>query len=692
VNHPETKGQSLVMAAFWLGLMLAGQAATLGLIVAGPFVRYQHFVSPDRPLLSLPLAPLLIVGLEAVAVAVGVALSRRQIVAMVRGIGRPLGLVAVAMAMLTAAAPSRDPRAFAADLILAAGLQLVHLAAVVLFARALSSDALQSVRQFTNKILGAAAPDTGAEPGGVDRFAFIAAAWMLLVGLSLSIFVYQRHPHVPDEFGYLLHARYFAAGHLTMPLPAVPEAFRIDLMTYEATRWFSPVPPGWPMVLAVGALFGVPWLVNPVLAALDVLLVYVVMREFYSKRTARLTVLLFCLSPWQQFLAMSFMTHMWSLTCALVAAAAVGRLRRDVRARYALIGGAAIGVVSLIRPLEGVIVALLMGLWSLSARGRQWRFLPSALVTLSAVLVGALQLPYNAYLTGSARVFPLMAYFDRMYGVGSNDLGFGANRGFSWAQDPFPGHGLRDVVVNTILNTFAVNIELLGWATGSLILLGIFVFTARLKRSDWQMVLAIVVVTTAHHFYWFSGGPDFGARYWFLVILPCLALTSRGLEHLETLANREVVGAPHGRGSAVFAGAAALALGAMLLFVPWRATDKYSSYRGARPGIAALARDNEFGRSIVLVRTQRGLEYASAFVYGDLDDSGSAPLYAWDRNPEVRAEVLRAYADRPVWFVDAPSTTNDGYRVIAGPLNREAAVRVPGLWVRDDSERPGNHD
>jgi hypothetical protein len=128
------------------------------------------------------------------------------------------------------------------------------------------------------------------------------------------------------------------------------------------------------------------------------------------------------------------------------------------------------------------------------------------------------------------------------------------------------------------------------------------------------------------------------------------------------------------------AGAAALSLGAMLLFVPWRAADKYYGYRGSRPGVAALARANHFGRSIVLVRTLRGLEYASAFVYGDLDAGGDAPLYAWDRSPEVREAVLKAYEDRPVWFVDGPSATNDGYRVGAGPLTHPQARRVPGLW------------
>ena len=76
---------------------------------------------------------------------------------------------------------------------------------------------------------------------------------------GLSVAVYQRHPHIPDEIAYIVHARYFAQGASSMPLPPVAEAFELDLMTYEDDRWYSPVPPGWPAVLAVGERMGVGW-------------------------------------------------------------------------------------------------------------------------------------------------------------------------------------------------------------------------------------------------------------------------------------------------------------------------------------------------------------------------------------------------------------------------------------------------
>jgi hypothetical protein len=32
--------------------------------------------------------------------------------------------------------------------------------------------------------------------------------------------------------------------------------------------------------------------------------------------------------------------------------------------------------------------------------------------------------------------------------------------------------------------------------------------------------------------FWYHGGPDFGARYWFLCIIPLIALTGRGVEFM----------------------------------------------------------------------------------------------------------------------------------------------------------------
>jgi 4-amino-4-deoxy-L-arabinose transferase-like glycosyltransferase len=427
-------------------------------------------------------------------------------------------------------------------------------------------------------------------------------------------------------------------------------------------RWLSMAPPGWPALLAMGALASVTWLVNPVLAALAVLLVHALLREIYPARVARGATLLFALSPWLLFLGMSLMAHVASLVFALIAALGVARARRTGSPWPTLIGGLAIGIVSLIRPLEGLAVALLLGVWSLGARGRSWwRLTPSASLVIGTVISAALVAPYNAALTGSASRFPFTLYSDKYYAPGANDLGFGPNRGLGWQTlDPFPGHGWRDVVVNSVLNSVTTNTELFGWVTGSFVLIAALIVLRRLTRADWWMVAVVVVMVGLHAFYWFSGGPDFAGRYWFFAIVPLCALTVSGVRALAPEADTAR--------ARISLGVAALSLSALLTFMPWRAVDKYWHFRRMEPGIARLAQAHGMDSALVLVRGPRHPDYHGAAIFNPLDLRANGTVFAWDRNRAVRAEAVGAYPTRNVWIVDGPTVTGRGYELRAGPL------------------------
>ena len=77
---------------------------------------------------------------------------------------------------------------------------------------------------------------------------------------------------------------------------------------------------------------------------------------------------------------------------------------------------------------------------------------------------------------------------------------------------------------------------------------------------------------------------------------------------------------------------------------------------------------------MVLIRGESHPDYASAAIYNPLNLNADAPVYAWDRNPEVRAQVVKAYADRPVWVVNGPSISHEGFMVVEGPLPANALL------------------
>jgi hypothetical protein len=268
-----------------------------------------------------------------------------------------------------------------------------------------------------------------------------------------------------------------------------------------------------------------------------------------------------------------------------------------------------------------------------------------------------------------------MAYFDQVYGPGTNDMGFGANRGVGWAGlDPYPGHDLFDALINTNLNVSALNVELLGLASGSIWLVALGLVAARWRRSEWLMVATIAAVAGTHALYWFSGGPDFGPRYWYLMVVPCIALAARG-----ALALGDPRAPKPGDRSRALALVGTLVLGSLFVFVPWRAADKYHGYRGMRPDLGQLADSADFGRSLVLINGRRAPDLASAAVFNPLDLDADVPIYAWDRDPAVRQALLDRYPDRPVWLVDGPTPGGGRFVLRAGPLPPDRLATTPGV-------------
>lgn len=660
-------------ALLWSLLLVAGQGAILALVSAGPRVGYQHLPPVGESFAAAPRWALALLAVQALVVAVGLWRQRGAVGAALGALGRWRALALAAALASTGATLSPRPALYAAEVGFALLLALVQLATVVLFVLAAHRGIVARIGSALERWLGGGASES-ITPGGLERWVWGAAATAAALAALLAAVAFQRHPHVPDEVAYLLQARTFAAGRLALPVPQVPEAFETYLMWARDGRWFSVFPPGWPALLALGVVARVPWLVNPLFAGLNVLLVFLLLRELLPLRGARLATMLFALAPWNLFLAMSFMAHTSALTVALTGALAMARLRRARRAApWALLAGAAIGLLALFRPLEMVIVGALLGPWALAARGRRWRFSPALLVGLGAAAAGSLTLPYNRHFTGSAHTFPVMAYMDATFGPGSNALGFGAARGAGWSgADPFPGHGPLDAAINANLNLFAINVDLFGWATGSLVAIFLALLAGRPDGAARRMLLAIAAVVGAQSLYWFSGGPDFGARYWYLAIVPCVVLAARGI---ESVAGRAAGALPRAR-ERVAAAVALLCFASLGVFVPWRAIDKYRHYRGMRPDLRQLAADRPWRDALVLVRGWRHPDYASAAVYNPLDFAAPAPVFVWDRGG-VRSRLVAAFPKRSYWLVDGPTASGDGYRVVAGPLTASELLALP---------------
>lgn len=643
-------------AAAWLFLALIGQAAALQMIDAGHLIKYAHFRPFGVLAAEYPLY-LAVLAAQTAFVAFGLRRRGRAIASWLRSNFSLWQMAVLAAAfVLTAATVSRDVAFYAQELVFAAFVQFVNLMTIILAAMSLPDSAAASAKRFFGRFLDR------ENTSGLDRTIVIFAVAAGVIAALLCYFSYERHPHIQDETTYVFHAKYLAKGLFYMQPPPVPEAFTVDFSDYDATRWFSSVPPGWPLVLSIGMLFGAGWLVDPLLTAVCVILTYIFVRDLYDERTARLSAVLMAVSPWMLLVGMSFMTHMSALAVMLAAAVFAQRARRSGSILLAFLCGAAAAFVGVIRPLEGVVVVGLIGLWVIGIGGKRFSIEQLAAFAAGGGIVGAAALYYNYFFTGSPTKFPVMAWTDKYMGVGTNALGFGPNRGAGWPIDPYPGHSPLEAIINSNLNITAINTDMFGWAAGSLILILVFLLFRRFQRADLLMFALIAGVYIAHFFYWFSGGPDFAARYWFQMVLPYIVLSARGIQELSKRLNNNGSLDPR-----LLTAVAALSLMALVNFVPWRAVDKYHTYLNMSPQINALSAEHHFGKSLVLIRGERFPDYASAAVYNPVDLTSDTPIYAWDRDPETRERVLAAFPDRPVWIINGPTITGRGYEIAADP-------------------------
>jgi hypothetical protein len=101
----------------------------------------------------------------------------------------------------------------------------------------------------------------------------------LLEALLIAFALTQRSPPSGDDYSYLYQAKLLASGKMYAEDPLYDQAdplhdcIKTNCITDNGGRRFSKYPPGWPVILALGAVLGVPWLVDPILGAILVFLI-----------------------------------------------------------------------------------------------------------------------------------------------------------------------------------------------------------------------------------------------------------------------------------------------------------------------------------------------------------------------------------------------------------------------------------
>jgi 4-amino-4-deoxy-L-arabinose transferase-like glycosyltransferase len=466
------------------------------------------------------------------------------------------------------------------------------------------------------------------------------AAFLLATAMAWGVL--GAMPHLEDEHANLFQARVFASGRITADEAAVsPAAFYVPFIVHENGRVFGKYTPGYPLLLALGALIGQPWIINALAAALGVWGVYLLGRDLYSHDVGVLAAALGAVSPMALMLSGTLLAHTTTLAAVTFGAWAFMRARRSGEwrpRRFALLAGGAIGWALISRPWTTVAIALPLALIAFNDLFNHPRryFKLYALMLLVCLLVLSIWPIYNWLATGSptTNTYTLWWPYDR---VGFGD-GYGRLDG---------GHTWERAIQNFNFDFPDLGVTALGWPSiGSVSLAWVVVLLGLAwpdhNRRDWALLIPPALLVIAHLAYWARGGGLFGPRYY-----------AEGLPFLWIIAARGLlkVGAtPWPRRIVQLALPLLLAYSIVFTIEPrlLEGFDLYGRERLHLDRIAAARLDH----ALVFVRVTVWSDYAALAWQNAPVLADSPVLFALDYGPAGNQALAQAYPQRTVYYYD----------------------------------------
>ncbi len=465
-------------------------------------------------------------------------------------------------------------------------------------------------------------------------------------------------PAIHDEFSYLLMADTFAHGRLSNPPHPMWKSFE----TFHVL-WFpsyaSKYPPAQGAVLALGEIFGSPWIGVILSAGAMCAAIAWALQAWMPARWAGLAAFLAAV---KLCVATYWMNSYWGGTVAAAGGAlilgAAGRLLKGAKARDALLLGIGVAIVANSRPFEGLLLCLpvfCLLLWRLISKAKSREVLRSRAATIllpaGSVLVAAAIFMgyYNWRVTGKATLPPyfLAAETD-------------PSALFIWqhakapvqtqvkAFDEFFNGWERRHYDRTWSDLKRVSLEklelsggLFGWPEALLIAAGtLLVFRDRRTR----FLLAVFFIVIAGHFASAWSNPHYIAP----ITCVIYGLMAQSIRHLRTM---RWAGVPAGAIAARFAIVALVVSTGML--VKFRVSDARGWGGQGLPGRAQIEEQLERmpGKQLVLVRYLKNHSMHQEWVYNGADIDGSKIVWARELDAEQNARLAEYFSDRKIWLV-----------------------------------------
>ncbi|MBN1878857.1 glycosyltransferase family 39 protein [bacterium] len=342
----------------------------------------------------------------------------------------------------------------------------------------------------------------------------------------------ERIPHVQDSVNYWFQAQLYGMGRTWIEAPENVEYFASEHIVVQNNRWYCHYPFLVPLLFMIGMKFGYIWLVNPLIAALSVLLIGRICVEHFSRQSAVWAAVFLVSSPFFLVMSASFMSHPLGLLLTAACIYAGLRQLKNPSTGNAILLGAAIGLLFNTRPLTSFAVSLPIISFHIRNRDRfNGKVLRHLFIMGFIALIGVgLFLLYSSHLSGKTLQFATHTAVNDVKGPTSIKI---VNRFFNsfaaagvgkTGHTPERGLGCTKALIE-LLHTFAMNWP--GWLNFSFFLIPLIPW--RRREEDLFLYWTFLSIPLWYSLYWRSA-IMYGPRYIYEVMPMVVILSARGMD------------------------------------------------------------------------------------------------------------------------------------------------------------------
>lgn len=309
----------------------------------------------------------------------------------------------------------------------------------------------------------------------------------------------RNFPNSGDEYAYLLSATLFTERRLAAPSPEPREFFNVNHVVNDG-HFYGKYPPGWPLLLSVGVILGLPWAVNMIFGTMTIVLLWRIALSHFGTLAAHFLMCCLIFSPYLIFTSSSYFSHSSCLFFIVVFIYFFYRCLDQPEATANFVGmGASAGAAFLIRPYSTIGALSPLGGYLIvravreGRLGSEIRLIAGSLATFAIFLF--LFLGYNKLQTGHFFLQPFLKYDP------SDTLGFtGAH---------------SDVLARIRTNGVHRLMKFNRWAPMSLLFMTALICPCGLKSvlKPRLLLLPFCGIFISHLFYWGDGVNQYGPRY-----------------------------------------------------------------------------------------------------------------------------------------------------------------------------------